>query len=104
VTSGAASYALIGVDSAFDGDPSQFSMIAPFKLKDGGKMTEPYEETKSVGTIAFAYTPGKLATVKVNTPPVSFCLLFAVPATFKTGQVTGLGAAALPLPALAPGT
>jgi hypothetical protein len=90
---------LIGVDSAWDGDPKQFSMIAPVTLVKTGKLSDPMEETRSEGTISFAFTPGKTATLKVLTPPVSFCILFSVPKAFKTGSVSGLGAAPLPLPA-----
>jgi hypothetical protein len=99
VTSGTATFPLIGADSVWDGDPKQFSMVAPVHLKSG-KLNDPLEESRSVGSIAFAFTPGKAATLRVNTPPQSFCLLFGVPKDFKTGKVTGLGAAPLPLPAL----
>ncbi len=91
---------LIGVDSAFGGEPKQFSMIAPARSKDG-KLLEPLEETRSIGTIGFAFTPGKVATLKVIGPPQSFCLLFSVSHGFRTGTISGLGAKALPLPALA---
>jgi len=100
LVSGADSFKLLGVDSAFDGDPKQFSMIAPVVAK-GGKTLEPFEETRSVGTISFAFTPGKTAALKVITPPQSFCLLFIVPQSFRTGQINGLGAKPLTLPALA---
>ncbi len=100
VTAGTASLPLIGVDSAFDGDPSQFSMIAKATLKDTGASKDPLEETRSVGSIGFAFTPGKVASLKANTPPVSFCLLFSVPSTFTTGQVKGLGPTPLAVPAL----
>ena len=66
-----------------------------------GKTWTPLEETRSEESIALAFTPGKLATLNVITPPQSFCLLFVVPATFKTGSVTGLAPDAKPLPALA---
>lgn len=102
LANGAAKGRLVGVDAAYDGDPKEFSMIAETHLKSG-KMATPLEETKSVGMIGFAYTPGKAATVKVVVAPQSFCLLFEVPAGFKTGQITGLGPKALPLPALSTG-
>jgi hypothetical protein len=60
-----------------------------------------WRESRSEGTLSFAFTPGKAATLKVLTPPASFCLLFSVPKAFKTGTVSGLGAAPLALPALA---
>jgi len=90
---------LVGVDSAWGGDPKQFSMIARAARKTGG-MLDPLEETRSVGTIGFAFTPGKTAALKVIAPPQSFCLLFVVPDSFKTGQVQGLGAKPLALPVL----
>lgn len=99
VASGSATFPLIGADSVWDGDPKQFSMIAPVHLKSG-KLNAPLEESRSVGAIGFAFTPGKGATLMVNTPPQSFCLLFSVPKGFTTGKITGLGAAQLPLPAL----
>jgi len=101
VQSGAETLPLIGVDAMYDGDPKQFSMIAPFRVKTGAAKVSPLEQTKSAGSIAFAFTPGKTATVKVITPPQSFCLLFAVPAAFKPGgaKVKGLGPADLTLPA-----
>jgi hypothetical protein len=99
VTSGTATFPLIGADSVWDGDPKQFSMIAAVHLKSG-KLNDPLEESRSVGPIGFAFTPGKAATLVVNTPPQSFCLLFGVPKAFKTGKILGLGAAQLPLPAL----
>jgi hypothetical protein len=100
VTSGAASFPLIGVDSAFDGDPSAFSMIAKSKLKDGGRIVDPTEETRSEGTVAFAFTPGKLATVKSIKPPVSVCLLFSVPQAFTKGEIKGLSALPIAVPPL----
>ena len=99
IAGASASYPLVGVDSVFGGDPSQFSMISTVTLKTG-KTWDPLEETRSDGSIKFAFTPGKLATLQVITPPQSFCLLFVVPSTFKTGTVTGLAADAKPLPAL----
>ena len=71
-------------------------MIAASHLKSG-KAIEPIEETKSAGAIAFAFKPGGPATIKITTPPQSFCLLFEVPATLKSGQIVGLGAAAIAL-------
>ncbi len=100
VTSGAASFPLVGIDSVYDGDPNQFSMIAKMKMKDGGTMRDPLEETRSDGSIAFAFSPGKVATLKAITPPASFCLLFGVPPGFATGQVKGLGAKDLAVPPL----
>lgn len=98
VTNGTAAFPLIGADSVWDGDPKQFSMIAPVHLKTG-KLNDPLEESRSVGPIAFAFTPGKAAKLMVNTPPQSFCLLFGVPKGFTTGKITGLGPAPLALPA-----
>lgn len=102
LASGAASYPLVGVDSVWDGDAKQFSMTAPIKLRTG-KVRDPLEESRSVGTIAFAFTPGKLATLTVNQPPQSFCLVFLVPQAVHTGQVKGLTGVGLPLPALTTG-
>jgi hypothetical protein len=99
VSANGASFRLVGVDSAWDGDPKQFSMIAPAQTKDG-KAKEPLEETRSEGTVSFAFTPGKTATLTIIRPPASVCLLFAVPAGIKTAQVTGIGAKPLPVPAL----
>ena len=93
---------LVGVDSAFDGDPTQFSMIAAERIKNG-PLVQPMEETKSDGKVEFAFTPGKTATLKFLTGTPSVCLLFAVFPGFTTGQVAGLGAAPLPVPALSPG-
>jgi hypothetical protein len=100
LVSGPDKASLIGVDSAFGGEAKQFSMIAQAHSKDG-KVLEPLEETRSVGSIGFAFTPGKSAVLKVNVPPQSFCLLFIVPKAFRTGTISGLGAKALQLPALA---
>ena len=101
VQSGGDMAALIGVDAMFDGDPKQFSMIAPVRVKGGAAKTPPLEETKSAGPITFAFTPGKVASLKLMTPPQSVCLLFAVPATFQAGgvKVKGLGTTDLSLPA-----
>ena len=96
---GAGAAPLLGVDSAWDGDPKQFSMIAPVTLVKTGKLSDPMEMTRSEGTLAFAFAPGKAATLKVEKPPASFCLLFSVPKDFKAGAVSGLGAAPLPVPA-----
>ena len=65
---------LLGVDSEWDGDPKQFSMIAPVTLVKTGKLSDPMEMTRG-GALAFAFTPGKTATLKVEKPPASFCLL-----------------------------
>jgi hypothetical protein len=73
--------------------------IATARTKDG-KTKEPLEETRSEGSVSLAFTPGKLAELKILRPPASVCLLFAVPAGFKTGQITGLGPKALVLPPL----
>jgi hypothetical protein len=102
LTSGAMKGRLVGVDAVYDGDPKEFSMIADVHLKTGAVLT-PLEETKSVGTIGFAFTPGKTATVKVVSPPQSFCLLFEVPAALKSGTINGLGPTPLPVPALSSG-
>jgi hypothetical protein len=102
LTSGTASYPLVGVDSVWDGDPTQFSMIAPIKLKTG-KTRDPLELSRSVGPISFAFTPGKVATLTVSQPPQKFCLLFLVPQAVHAGQVKGLTAATLPLPTTTPG-
>jgi hypothetical protein len=96
---GAGAAPLIGVDSAWDGDPKQFSMIAPVTLVKTGKASDPMEMTRSEGSLAFAYAPGKAATLKVEKPPASFCLLFSVPKDFKTGAVSGLASTPLPVPA-----
>jgi hypothetical protein len=98
LVSAAGTVPLIGVDSAFGGDPTQFSMIAKVQQTGGGLM-DPLEETRSVGGIGFAFTPGKEASLKVNMPPQSFCLLFAVAKGFKGGVVHGLGPSPLPVPA-----
>ena len=100
VASGPSASPLIGVDSAWDGDPKQFAMIAPVTLVKTGKLSEPMEESRSEGTLRFAFTPGKSATLTVLKPPASFCLLFSVPQAFKTGTLNGFGAAPLALPAL----
>jgi len=99
VAIGANAAPLIGVDSEWDGDPKQFSMIAPVMLVKTGKLSGPMEMTHGPA-IKFAFTPGKLATLKIEKPPASYCLLFSVPKDFKTGTVSGLGGAPLPLPAL----
>jgi hypothetical protein len=99
VAIGANAAPLIGVDSEWDGDPKQFSMIAPVTLVKTGKLSDPMEMTHG-GALAFAFTPGKVATLKVEKPPASFCLLFSVPKDFKTGTISGLGATPLRLPAL----
>jgi hypothetical protein len=44
IAGASASYPLVGVDSVFGGDPSQFSMISAVKLKTG-KAGDPLEET-----------------------------------------------------------
>jgi hypothetical protein len=103
VTSGGAtSSSLFGVDGTHDGDPTRFAMIAPAQLK-GAALDKPLEESWSVGSIAFAFTPGKAATLKIIQPPQSFCLLFSVPRAFQTGQVKGLGAEDLKVPAIPTG-
>jgi hypothetical protein len=100
VAVGAGSAPAIGVDSAWDGDPKQFSMIAPVILVKNGKLSDPMEMTRSEGTLRFAFAPGKAATLKVEKPPASFCLLFSVPKGTKAGTLSGLGGGALPLPPL----
>jgi hypothetical protein len=102
LTNGSDSYPLIGVDSVWGGDPNQFSMIAPVKLKSG-KVRDPLEESRSTGDVAFAFTPGKVATMTVLRPPQSVCLLFLVPASVHTGQLKGLSATPMALPAAASG-
>ena len=97
IVNATARYPLLGVDSAFGGDPKMFSMIAPVPAKKGG-IHEPLEESRSIGIIAFAFTPGKSATLKVNDASAAFCLLFAVPPTFQMGQVRGLAAQDIGLP------
>lgn len=99
VTVNNARFPLVGVDSAWDGDPKQFSMIARARTKDG-RTIDPLEETRSEGTVAFAFTPGKTAELKIIRPPAAVCLLFSVPQGSSAGQVTGLGAKPLPLPSL----
>ena len=88
VTSGTATFPLIGADSVWDGDPKQFSMIAPVHLKSG-KLNDPLEESRSVGAIGFAFTPGKAATLMVNTPPQSFCLFVRRPEGLQDGEDHG---------------
>jgi hypothetical protein len=97
--SGASSVTLLGVDGAFDGDPTRFAMIGSSTLKGGGP-SAPLEESWSVGSIAFAFTPGQTATLKIIQPPQSFCLLFSVPKAFQTGQIKGLGPAELSVPSI----
>lgn len=99
VMSGATSSSLFGVDGTHDGDATRFSMIAKAQLK-GAALDNPLEESWSVGSIAFEFTPGKAATLKIIQPPQSFCLLFSVPRAFQTGQVKGLGAEDLKVPAI----
>jgi hypothetical protein len=84
VTSGATSASPFGVDGTHDGDPTRFSMIGQAQLK-GGALDKPVEESWSVGSIAFVFTPGKTATLNIIQPPQSFCLLFSVPRAFQTG-------------------
>jgi hypothetical protein len=43
-----ARFPLVGVDSAWDGDRKQFSMIARARTK-GGRTIDPLEETRSEG-------------------------------------------------------
>lgn len=102
LTAGSEKRPLIGVDSAWGGDPTQFSMVARASSKDG-RVLEPLEETRSTGDVGFAFAPGKSAVLKVIRPPQKVCLLFAVPGSFRTGQISGLNARALPLPPLAAG-
>ena len=59
VAVGANAAPLIGVDSEWDGDPKQFSMIAPVTLVKTGKPSDPMEMTHG-GALAFAFTPGKM--------------------------------------------
>lgn len=99
LNAGSGSFPLAGVDSAWDGDPKQFSMMARARTRDG-KTLDPLEETRSEGSVAFAFTPGKKAELKIIRPPASVCLLFVVPQNFSVGQVAGLGAKPLALPAL----
>jgi len=93
---------LFGVDSAFDGDPTAFSMIAAARLKNG-PLVQPVEETRSQGTVALASTPGKTATLTFKSGTPSVCLLFAVFPGFTTGQVVGLGPSPIPIPPLTAG-
>jgi len=102
VMSGATSSSLFGVDGTFDGDPTRFAMIAPARLK-GGDLNPPLEESWSVGSIAFAFTPGKTATLTIIQPPQSFCLLFSVSRAFQIGQVKGLGKEDLKVPPIPTG-
>ena len=102
LVNGTASYPLVGVDSVWDGDPKQFSMIAAIKMKTG-KTRDPLELTRSVGPISFAFTPGKLATLTVSQPPQSFCLAFLVPQAVHGGQVKGLSGVPLTIPTIAAG-
>jgi hypothetical protein len=91
VMSGATSSSLFGVDGTHDGDPTRFAMIAPAQLK-GAALDKPLEESWSVGSIAFAFTPGKTATLKIIQPPQSFCLLFSVPRVPDWTGAEGWGA------------
>ena len=93
---------LLGVDSVWGGDPTQFSMIARASSRDG-RVLEPLEETRSTGDVGFAFAPGKSALLKVIKPPQKVCLLFAVSETFRAGEISGLGAKPLALPRLAAG-
>jgi len=99
LVSGASSATLLGVDGTFDGDPTRFAMIGSSTLKGGGP-SAPLEESWSVGSIAFAFTPGRAATLKIIQPPQSFCFLFSVPKAFQTGQIKGLGPADLNVPSI----
>ena len=96
VVSGTTTAPLIGVDSIWDGDPKEFSMIAPAQKASGGTIPPP-EETKSAGSTAFAFTPGKGATLTINAPS-SVCLLFAVPSSMQGGRIKGLDAKDLQVP------
>jgi hypothetical protein len=96
---GASSSTLLGIDGTFDGDPTRFAMIGSSTLKGGGP-SAPLEESWSAGSIAFAFTPGQTATLKIIQPPQSFCLLFSVPKAFQTGQIKGLGPADLNVPSI----
>lgn len=100
LTGGASSSTLLGVDGTFDGDPKRFAMIGSATLKDGGP-SAPLEESWSVGSIAFAFAPGRTATLTIIQPPQAFCLLFSVPKAFQTGQIRGLGPADLTVPSFA---
>ena len=101
LVSGSETFTLIGVDSAHDGEAKEFSMIAQ-ALSNSGKVGDPLPETRSTGFVSFAFSPKtKTATLKLLQPPETVCLLFSVPSTLKAGQINGLGAKPLPLPALA---
>ena len=96
---GASSATVLGVDGTFDGDPKRFAMIGSSTLKDGGP-SAPLEESWSVGSMAFAFTPHQTATLQIIEPPQSFCLLFSVAKAFQTGQITGLGSTELSVPSI----
>lgn len=96
---GASSVTLLGVDGQFDGDPNRFAMIGAAALKTGGP-SAPLEQSWSAGSIAFAFTPGKTATLTISQPPQSFCLLFPVSKAFQTGKIKGLGPAELSVPSV----
>lgn len=100
LTNDASSTTLLGVDGQFDGDPHRFAMIGAATLKTGGP-SAPLEESWSVGSIAFAFTPGNAATLTISQPPHSFCLLFSVPRALQSGHIKGLGSADLSLPTIA---
>ncbi len=71
-------------------------------LSKSGKVVDPLEETRLTGFVLFAFSPKtKTATLKVPQPPETVCFLFSVPSTIRAGQINGLGAKPLPLPALA---
>src|SRR5580765_1975375 len=55
VVRGATSSPLIGVDSAWDGDPKQFSMISPVRRVKTGSLADPLEESRSEGTLSLAF-------------------------------------------------
>ena len=67
---GANGASLIGVDSEWDGDPKQFSMIAPVTLVKTGKLSDPMEMTHG-GALAFAFTPGRSAGFHSGAPSSS---------------------------------
>jgi hypothetical protein len=100
LTNDASSSTLLGVDGTFDGDPTRFAMIGSSTLKGGGP-SAPLEESWSVGSIAFAFTPRQTATLEIIQPPQSFCLLFSVPKALQAGKIKGLGPADLNVPSFA---
>ena len=75
---------LVGVDSAFDGDPTQFSMIAAERIKNGPSSSRWKKQNRMARSSS--RSPGKTATLKFLTGTPSVCLLFAVFPGFTTAR------------------